>query len=77
MGLLSDSDIGKKVFDHEGSLLGEITDIGDDGASVRPDPSADEAALRDRGWSLDEEFTLPHDRINRVRADGIHTYPPA
>lgn len=65
------------MFDHEGSPLGEITDVGGDGASVRPDPNADEAALRDRSWSLDEKFTLSHDRINRVNADGIHTYPPA
>lgn len=77
MGLLSDSDVGKKVFDHEGNLLGELTDLGDEKASVRPNRDADETALRDRGWSIDEEFTLPHDRINRVEADGVHTYPPA
>lgn len=77
MGLLSDSDIGKKVFDHEGNLLGEITGLGDEGASVKPHPDAKDSLLKERGWSLEEEHTLPHDRVDRVRADGIHTYPPA
>lgn len=76
MGLLSDSDVGKSVFDHEGNLLGKITDIGDDGATVRTDDQVDEQSLATQGWKRDDEHHLPHERVEHVKADGVHTNPP-
>ncbi len=74
MGLLSDSDIGKKVFDHEGNLLGEITGLGDEGASVKPHPDAKDSLLEERGWSREED---PPARPRRPGPSRRHPYLPA
>ena len=75
MGLLSDSDVGKKVFDGNGNLLGEITSVGDDGALFRSDPGADPDVLSPLSADGEEEYHLPSEQVDRVNAEGIYTRP--
>ena len=75
MGLLSDSDVGKKVFDNEDNVLGKITDIDDGGATVESDPKTDPDTLEPHGWDVASENRLPHDKVHEVEDTGVYVKP--
>lgn len=75
MGLLSDSDVGKAVFDSDENLLGEVIDVGDDGALIRTDADTDADVLSPFEWERDADQHLPSEQVDRVNPDGVYTRP--
>lgn len=75
MGLLSDDDVGKSVYDDAENLLGEIVDLGDEGATVKTPTNADPDVLSPFSWESDAEQHLPSEQVDRVNADGVYTRP--
>lgn len=75
MGLLSDDDVGKSVFDSAGNLVGEIIGVEDGEATVKTPTNADPDVLAPFDWESDAEQHLPSEQVDRVNADGVYTRP--
>ena len=58
MGLLSDDDVGKNVFDDEGNLLGKILGLEEYGATVEPAADANPETLDPYEWEAATENRL-------------------
>ena len=72
MGLLSDDDVGKSVFDDEGNLLGKILRLEEYGATVEPAADANPETLDPYEWETAKENRLSDDQVERVDNDGVY-----
>lgn len=72
MGLLSDDDVGKNVFDDQGNLLGRILGLEEYGATVEPAADANPETLDPYEWEAANENRLDENQVDRVDDDGVH-----
>lgn len=70
---LTDSDVGKKVVNSDGSEIGRIVDIKNDKAFVDPDPSTAETIMSEFGWGDSDQgtYALPDGSVATVTDEEV------